>query len=172
MVTDISIRLVTEGDLSALAEVFGQRLFFADRLRRQREGKGELRVAFWRGDLIGGVYLWLEPAEEPELRLGLPRVPLLQHLEVREDLRNHGFGTALVLDAEDRLRKLGHPRVALGVDLHNHDAARLYNRLGYMVWRSRPVVTVRENFHPDGSRSRTPELCLIYVKDLVAHRKT
>ncbi len=170
--TKVSIRVATEDDLPALKEVFDQGFFFAERLERQRHGRGELRLAFWRQVLVGDIYLWWEPAQEAELQAALPGVPLLQHLEVRDSYRNRGIGRALVADAEVRLLEDGHNRVALGVDLVNHDAARLYKRLGYTVWRQQPILTVREQFHPDGSRSVTPEWCRIYVKDLVAIRET
>src|SRR5690606_15637741 len=114
---DVRIRAAMDGDLVALVNALGQEPYFRAQLARQRDKHGELLVA-WHGETpIGDVYLWLEEAEEPEVRERLPGVPLLTHLEVAREHRNRRIGTRLMLAAERRLRELGHDRVALGVDL-------------------------------------------------------
>lgn len=166
MVADVNTRRARGDDFSALAKVFGQENFFADRLDRQREGRGMLLIAQLGEFPVGDVYLWLEQAEEPELNKHLPRVPLIQHLEVHEAFQSRGIGTRLLAAAERELRRLGHARVALGVGLDNAGAMRLYRRLGYREWPHGVIPTTWEEFLPDGSRRRTSEWCHIYVKDL------
>ncbi len=160
------VRVVTSADLPVLAEALGQRYYFMDRLERQRSGRGIL-LAAWLDELpVGDIYLWLEPAEEAELRERLPGVPLLQHLEVRDGHRNQRIGSALLRTAERLLYDCGHRQVALGVALDNHGAARLYRRHGYEEWPHPPITTTYEEFLPGRGRRRLTEVCQILVKEL------
>lgn len=161
-----TVRAAAAGDLPALARSLGQRHFFADRLGRQRDGRGLLLVAWLGAEPVGDVYVWLEQAEEPELRERLPGVAMVQHLEVRDSHRNRRVGTALLLAAERALRERRHTRVALGVVPDNDRAARLYRRHGYREWPYPPITTTYEEFLPDGRRRRRSEVCRIFVKDL------
>lgn len=163
---DVRIRAAVDGDLVALVNALGQEPYFRAQLARQRDKHGELLVA-WHGETpIGDVYLWLEEAEEPEVREQLPGVPLLTHLEVAREHRNRRIGTRLMLAAERRLRELGHDRVALGVDLRNERVGSLYRRLGYEEWPHPPVPTTRRIYLPGGRVEQVPDLCRILVKDL------
>jgi GNAT superfamily N-acetyltransferase len=162
----VEVRVAGPDDLATMVAVLGQGRFFADRLARQEAGRGLLLVALVDGRPVGDVYLWLEPAEEPEVRRYLPGVPLLGHLEVLPELRSHGIGTEIMRVAEELLRRGGHQRVALGVDMDNHRAAELYHRLGYTHWGYAPADTSQEVFHADGRVERVPEKCYILVKDL------
>lgn len=161
-----TVRAATSADLPALVDSLGQEHFFTDRLDQQRAGQGLLLVAWLSGTPVGDVYLRLEPADEPEVRHWLPEVPLLQHLEVRQGHRNQRIGSTLIGTAEQVLRAHGHPRVALGVALDNHGAARLYRRHGYWEWPHPPVRTSYQVRCPDGSTRCRYELCQILVKDL------
>lgn len=161
-----TVHTATPADLPALVRGLGQQHYFDDRLRRQRVGHGLLLAAWLGAAAVGDVYLRFEPADEPELRERLPGVPLLQHLEVRAGLRNRRIGSRLIRAAERVLRELGHSRVALGVALDNHDAARLYRRHGYREWPHPPIPTSSEEVRPDGSTYRRRELCQILVKNL------
>src|ERR671930_1511936 len=98
---EVEIRQAQRGDLDILARTLGQRQFFADRLDRQDNERGVLLIAWAQGVPIGDVYLWLEKAEEPEIREYLPDVPLLTHLEVSPAHRNQGVGKLLIDKAED-----------------------------------------------------------------------
>jgi GNAT superfamily N-acetyltransferase len=162
----VDVRIAGWPDLAPLMAVLGQGRFFADRLARQDAGRGVLLVALVDGRPVGDVYLWLEPAEEPDVRRYLPGVPLLGHLEVLPALRGQGIGTEIMRVAEDLLRRLGHGRVALGVDMDNDRATALYQRLHYLHWGYAPADTSQEVFHPDGRVERVPEKCYILVKDL------
>jgi len=165
-VSPVEVRVAGRDDLAALVAVLGQERFFADRLARQDDGRGLLLVALVDGRPVGDVYLWLEPAEEPEVRRHLPGVPLLGHLEVLPELRSQGIGRDIMQAAEDLLRRGGYERVALGVDMDNHRAAELYHRLGYTHWGYAPADTSQEVFLADGTIMRVPEKCYILVKDL------
>ncbi|MDA0636852.1 GNAT family N-acetyltransferase [Nonomuraea sp. MCN248] len=155
-----------DGDLAALVNSLGQEPYFRAQLARQREKRGELLVA-WQGVVpIGDVYLWLDQAEEPEIRERLPGVPLLTHLEVAREHRDRRIGTRLMDAAERRLRELGHDRVALGVDPANHRVWSLYRRLGYEEWPYPPVPTTRRIYLPGGRVEQVPDVCRVLVKDL------
>jgi GNAT superfamily N-acetyltransferase len=153
-------------DVELLIAELGQRDFFQDRIARQKSGNGVLFIA-WSGDRpIGDAYLWMEPAEEPDIRRALPGVPLLTHVEVLADLRSHGVGTELIAAAERELADRGHRRVALAVEETNVRAARLYERCGYRDWDHPRVHCLP---YDDGSgRPRPVEICRVMVKDLPA----
>ena len=162
----VEVRVASWADLAPLIAVLGQERYFADRLARQDSRRGMLLVALLDGRAVGDVYLWLEQAEEADVRRYLPGVPLLGHLEVLPGLRGHGIGTEITRVAEEALRRLGHDRVALGVDMDNHRAAALYERLGYAHWGYAPVDTTQEVYRSDGTIERIPEKCYILVKEL------
>jgi GNAT superfamily N-acetyltransferase len=161
---DLHIRRAHPADLDLLVRELGQRRFFSDRILRQNRHLGVLLTA-WR-DIrpVGVIYLWLEDAEEAELREHLPGTPILNHLEIRPGDRGGGTGTKLIKAAERRLRKLGFRRVALAVEVTNRRATRLYRRLGYEEW---PHPTVRCYSLADGDGERHVEVCRILVKALV-----
>ena len=160
------IRQAEANDLAAIVLTLGQEEFFEDRLLRQREGRGQLLVAWSGGEVVGAVYLWLEPAEELKLRTYLADVPLLTHLEVVETERNRGIGTTLVEETEKAVRKLGHRRIALAVERRNVAAERLYERLGYRRWACGLVVCIDKVVQPDGSMALREEKCHVMVKPL------
>ena len=63
-----------------------------------------------------------------------PEFQRLLHLfafDVAESFRNRGIGTQLVAAIESAARDLGLAGVYLEVKVDNHDAVRLYERLGY-----------------------------------------
>ena len=158
---NLRIRRARRSDLAVLIRELGQRRFFDDRLARQSRGDGMLLTA-WRGAWpIGVIYLWLEDAEEAEIRDHLPGTPILNHLEIHADHRGGGMGTKLITAAERRLRKLGFDQVALAVEVTNPRAAKLYERLGYLDW---PHPTITCYSLTDGSGRREVEICRILVK--------
>ncbi|MFG1702939.1 GNAT family N-acetyltransferase [Nonomuraea sp. M3C6] len=163
------IRQAVHTDLPSIVRSLGQELYFTDRLTRQDTGHGYLLVAWERDVAVGDVYVWLAPAEEPELRAHLPGVALLTHLEVLPWRRNQGIGTELLWAAEDRLSAVGHEQVALGVGLDNLAAQRLYRRRGYAEWPHGEVDTTEVVYHPDGGQELRPEVCRIMVRRLGRH---
>jgi GNAT superfamily N-acetyltransferase len=137
----LEVRPASGADLEALVAALGQRHFFSERLARQRGGGGVLLVAWLDGRPVGDVFLDREPATEPAVRRRLPGVPTLVHLEVLGPFQRRGIGTALIHAGEDAARQLGHDRLAMGVGVDNHDARRLYERLGYSDWGDGTVET-------------------------------
>jgi GNAT superfamily N-acetyltransferase len=161
---NLHIRRARPADLEVLVRELGQRRFFNDRISRQNKRLGMLLTA-WRGVRpIGVVYLWLEDAEEAELREHLPDTPILNHLEIHPDHRGRGTGTKLINAAERRLRKLGFHQVALAVEVTNRRATRLYRRHGFEEW---PHPTVRCYSLTDSNGERRVEICQIMVKTLL-----
>jgi ribosomal protein S18 acetylase RimI-like enzyme len=163
--SEVEIRQAQWEDLVVLARTLGQRHYFADRLTRQDNELGVLLTAWADGGPIGDVYLWLDKAEEPEIRQYLPNVPLLTHLEVVPAHRNHGVGTMLIDVAEDHARARDSARIALAVAVDNRKAARLYDRLGYRNWTFDPIVCY--SLDAEGQERRA-ELCHVLVKPLTA----
>lgn len=161
---DLVVKRAAPADLEPLVKALGDATYYADWLARQDEGRGELLIAFLHDRPVGAIYLWLEDADESELRERLPGVPLLRHLRVLRSRQRQRIGTTLIGIAEDRLRTLGHTKVALAVDVSNIGAARLYARLGYTDWTfgeisCSPLAT------PNGNRSM--DICSVLVKPLV-----
>lgn len=163
----LEIRPAAPDDRDHLIRVFGQRDYFVDCFRRQRRRLGVLLVAWLEGVPVGGCFLRTEPADEAELREHLWGVPLLQHLEVLERRRNRGIGTRLVTAAERVLADQGFDRVALGVEMTNVDALRLYLRLGYRDWGHGTVECSCDLPPPGGRVTAAVETCHILVKSLV-----
>jgi GNAT superfamily N-acetyltransferase len=162
---DHFIRRATENDLPGFGDEPSPHLL-ADRLRRQRDGVGELWIAVEGDQPVGVVYLWLDDAIEEIVREHLPGVPLIMNLWVRWDRRGRGVGTGLMTAAEARLRELDYTQVALGVDVKNRMALRLYERLQYSEWGD--VDTVLVEFRAGGEIVEYPDTCVMYVKDLLS----
>lgn len=135
----VTIRTATQDDHELLVRALGQPDYFRNRLRKQENGKGVLLTAWMDAEPVGAVYLWLEPAEEPDIRSHLPGVPLLTHLEVVAAHRNRGIGTQLIVATEAEATRRGHDQIALAVGISNWDAERLYKHLDYRPWGHGPV---------------------------------
>jgi len=161
------VRTASAGELDRLVSTLGQRPYFVDRLARQDRGEGVVLVAWSYGHPVGDVYLWRAPANEPQIRMHLPGVPMLNHLEVRPDHRGRGIGTVIVDHAEQVASQLGYQRVALGVGIDNPRAHRLYRRLGYVDWGHGRVETSYATSAPDGSVRRFAETIHILLKTVV-----
>jgi GNAT superfamily N-acetyltransferase len=163
---NVQIRPGAAVELPALVEALGQRPFFADRLARQHQGRGVLLVAWLDDRPVGDVYLMREPADVPKVRLHLPGVPHLDHLEVMGPLQRRGIGTALIQAGEDTARRLGDEQLALGVGLANIHARRLYERLGYVDWGHGPAVGTWRAVGDDGTAVAVSQLIDLLVKHL------
>ncbi|WP_211770140.1 GNAT family N-acetyltransferase [Kutzneria sp. CA-103260] len=150
----------------ALVAAGGQAGYIADRLARQAADHGVLLAAWLDGRPVGCVYLWLEDAEEEEIRRHLPDIPLITHLEVFEPDRNQGYGKRLVRAGEQELHRRGLAVAALAVEYSNKRAVRFYERLGYQDWGREFVDCNRRDWHEDGTFTDTPEKCYVFTKSL------
>jgi ribosomal protein S18 acetylase RimI-like enzyme len=57
----------------------------------------------------------------------------IYHLAVLPEYRRQGIGTMLVQSAEEKLRRLGCPKVNLQIRSSNGQVAEFYRRIGYVV---------------------------------------
>jgi GNAT superfamily N-acetyltransferase len=158
----VRIRPASPDDLESLVQTLGQARYFDNRLRRQEAGRGVLLTAWINTTPVGVVYLWLEPAEEPDIRTHLPGVPLLTHLEVVATHRRRAIGTKLITATEAEALWRGHDRIALAVAPDNRDAERLYQRRHYEPWGRDDVECLDDE--------NRPELCRVLVKSLPVRR--
>ncbi|GAA4099303.1 GNAT family N-acetyltransferase [Nonomuraea soli] len=156
-----------DSHLEDLITAFGKRHYFVRQLERQCAGHGKLLVA-WTDFTTpaGAVYLWLAPAQEPELRAGLVGVPLLTDLEVRPAFRRQGIATRLVKEAESLAAARSH-RLALGVSPDKSELHRFWRNRDYQPWRLW-LETTRDIFQDDGTVDREIDYCHVLVKNLVS----
>jgi ribosomal protein S18 acetylase RimI-like enzyme len=152
------------GDLDTLGRVFGPgaRAYYLERSRQ----RGVLLVARVGQRALGAVFVSLAPAKEDALIRRLGRVPMLHKLMVDESVRRRLVGTRLITAAEHLLRSRGQHRVAVGVDVDNGRAARLYLRLGYREWAYGLLETIREDIDEHGKVIARPDECHVFVKHL------
>lgn len=144
---EVQFRPATPADLDDIGRSLGteHRAYFTARMAEQRRNEGVILVAVDGTDLVGAVWVSWMPPVETEIRRHLGGVPLLYHFEVRKQLRGLGIGTGLLRCAESVLRVGGHARVALGVNVDNLDARRLYRRLGYVPHAALHGVRTRQD---------------------------
>jgi GNAT superfamily N-acetyltransferase len=162
------VRAATGRDLRRLVEALGQAQYFRHRIGRQPQlGTLLLAESPDGGRILGDAFVRMMPAEEWELRERLPNVPILSHVEVVPDARNEGIGTTMITNAEGLVRKRGRRRIALGVNMDNLDAYRLYTRLGYEEWGEGPINAMVEQFDEAGRRRFSTEKCHVMVKNLL-----
>jgi GNAT superfamily N-acetyltransferase len=151
------------GDLDRLGRTFGPQAY-AYYLRRSRQ-QGVLVVARIGERAVGAVFAATGPAPEPDIIRRLGHLPMLHRLMVDEPLRSRGVGTGLISRAEAELRRRRLRRVAVGVDVDNAAAARLYQRLGYREWAYGLLATEREDIK-DGRLITLPDECRVLIKNL------
>ena len=108
---------------------------------QQAAGKVDY-VAAWDGRMpVGqGIILW-DGYKIPELRQDFPCTPVIRSVEVIEDYRGHGIGSAIVDELETRARIRGYTHTSLGVVPENVYAENLWRYLGYRGWEKGVFVT-------------------------------
>lgn len=86
----------------------------------------------WTNDepLAAGVLQW-EGCIGPNARAAFPTAVEINHLQVRDEYRGRGIGTAVLAFAEQLIGSAGKAQVALAVADDNPQAESLYLRLGY-----------------------------------------
>ncbi|HLS44415.1 MAG TPA: GNAT family N-acetyltransferase [Ornithinicoccus sp.] len=128
----VAVRVAVAADLPALDERWptpGD--VHASHLAEQATGRATFLVA-WDGDEpVGSAMVQWDGPVGPRARESYPEAVEVNHLQVREEHRGRGVGSAVIAAAEELARGRGRAQVAVGVAHDNDGAARLYERLGY-----------------------------------------
>jgi ribosomal protein S18 acetylase RimI-like enzyme len=136
---EIVLRLARQDDLPKL-EWYGQYTHFRPLFRRsfkeQQEGRRWMLVADCNGFPIGQLFVQLV-SDEVEIADGVSR-GYFYALRVMEMFRGQGIGTRLIEEAEFRLVSKGFRWATIAVAKENEDARRLYERMGYQIFRADP----------------------------------
>ena len=94
-------------------------------------------------------------------------VPAVQALQVwPPERRGGGTGTALMAEAERLARERGATHVKLAVGVDNHEARRLYERLGYVSWGGGTFRVTWAAELPDGTVGEDGEDADLFFKEL------
>jgi ribosomal protein S18 acetylase RimI-like enzyme len=167
-VADLAFITADSAYIAQLAGDLGveHRDYFAERLPLQDDGLGQVLLALRATRIVGALFLYWGEADEPEIRRLLAKVPLIFHLHVAPPHRRNGIGTALLAEAEERLRRRGHSMVLLGVDKSNTVARRLYEKLGYVQPEEPELGDLRARSDPAESDHSVGEAYDILVADL------
>ncbi len=132
----ITLRIANKEDIPKL-EWYGQyrhyRNLFRRAYREQQRGRRLILIADSRGFPIGHIFIHLYGSNRIN-QDGVQRA-YFYSLRVMEMLRGYGIGTHLILEAEQIVMQHGFRRAAIAVAKDNHAARRLYERLGYRVFR-------------------------------------
>jgi ribosomal protein S18 acetylase RimI-like enzyme len=162
---DVTLRVCRAADLRKL-EWFGwftrHRSFIEEAFRRQQLGEVIMVVAEANGFPVGQV--WIDLVRNAERGAGL-----LWALRVLPGLQGGGVGTRMIAYAEALLRARGLAFSEIGVERHNRQARRLYERLGYQVSHAERHTIEYET--PGGKRDRMRVDEWILRKPLRARRQ-
>lgn len=97
-----------------------------------------LYVAFEQDSALAMIQIVLNNADnDPELANGA-EIAHLHNLQVKKDLQGQGIGRRMMIFIETKGRELGKSTLTLGVDDVNARAIRLYEKLGYELFKSEP----------------------------------
>jgi ribosomal protein S18 acetylase RimI-like enzyme len=135
----VTLRVAVLEDLPKL-EWFGQythyRQMFRRAFREQEAGHRLMLMAVAENFPIGTVFIQFQ-SNQKRVADGHTRA-YLYSLRVMEMFRGKKIGTHLIREAEDRILDRGFQRATIAVAKDNHNARRLYERLGYRVYREDP----------------------------------
>lgn len=126
------IRNLQEADLPALewgGEYRRYRRMYRDMYEQMRQGRRLMLVAELDEEIIGQAFIqyFIHRADLPA-----DSTPGYLHaVRVKPAYRNRGIGTQMILIAEHLLAKRGMDYSVIAVEVDNHAARRLYERLGY-----------------------------------------
>lgn len=135
----LQFRLATEADLPLL-EWYGQfthfRRLYHKTYQDQRSGIRQMLVADLNGFPVGQIFILLNLIARK--RTDGETRGYLYALRVLDHLRGMGIGTCLIEQAEQRLLQHGYQWSTISVAKTNVKARRLYERLGYRIFRDDP----------------------------------
>lgn len=136
---DLRIRQATESDLPALewdGEYIHFRRVYREAMKEVKKGRRVIFVAETDHQHIGQIFVNLHSTWRNSIT-GL-RTGYLHSFRVKPEYRNRGVGRRLILTAEDLLVERGFHRVVISVAKSNEGAMRLYQNLGYEIFRDDP----------------------------------
>lgn len=136
---DLRIRQATELDLTALeweGEYIHFRHVYREAMKGVKKGRRVILIAEAEGQLIGQIFINLHSTWLNSI-IGI-RTGYLHSFRVKPEFRNRGVGRSLIQTAERTLIKQGYQRVVISVAKSNEGALRLYQNLGYEVFRDDP----------------------------------
>lgn len=162
----ITLRIAVRADLSKL-EWCGQythyRHLFRRAFRDQQAGRRLMLVAVTSDFPIGMIFIQLQSAEH-KVADGITRA-YLYSLRVMEMFRGKGIGTSLIQEAEGIVMDRGFQWTTIAVAKDNHGARRLYERLGYCIFKDDPGQWSFIDHH--GQVRRVNEPCWLLEKKLL-----
>jgi ribosomal protein S18 acetylase RimI-like enzyme len=139
---DLTIRQVTKDDLPDLeweGEYTKYRRMYASLFRDTQSGKTMMWIITLPGsEIIGQVFVMLKSVEW-DAADGESRAYIFA-FRIKSPWRNQGVGSYLMAFVEQDLHHRGYKFVTLNVAKDNHEALRLYQRLGYKITGSRSGV--------------------------------
>ena len=138
----VRIRLLQESDLPALewdGEYTHFRRLYADAFQRMQKKLAVHWVAYLPGaGIIGQVFIQLT-CDRSELADGYNRA-YLYSFRIRPAYRNQGLGTLMMKTVENDLRRRRYQAITLNVAKDNYAAARLYQRMGFVIVAHEPGI--------------------------------
>jgi ribosomal protein S18 acetylase RimI-like enzyme len=108
-----------------------------DMLHHEERWASQLRqeavyLLAWNGTEVVGRVSLLFQSKYPDVQSLLDGPAEMNGLEARP--QGQGTGTALIVAGEREARRRGTAVLGLAVEVDNHGARRLYERLGYVMW--------------------------------------
>jgi ribosomal protein S18 acetylase RimI-like enzyme len=97
----------------------------------------------------------------------VPETPIRGHLYdlfVRESARGRGVGRSLVAGVAEQLRERGVSHLSLDVDVGNHDARRLYDRIGFLPYEVFMAASLDELARRLAAPERAPSFASTHVQ--------
>jgi len=162
----VTFRVAVREDLPKL-EWYGlythYRQLFRRAFREQEAGRRLMLLAVADNFPIGTVFIQFQ-SNEKRIADGHTRA-YLYSLRVMEMFRDKKIGTHLIQEAERLILDRGFQRATIAVAKDNHNARRLYERLGYRVYREDPGRWSYLDHR--GKIRRVHEPCWLLHKDLL-----
>lgn len=135
----LRIREASEEDLPALewdGEFTRFRRLYKDAMREAKKGRRIILVAEIGNDVIGQLFVNFHSTWRNRF-LG-KRTGYLHSFRVKPAFRSRGIGRSLIATAESMLKQRGYNRSVISVAQSNEAALKLYQDLGYQVYRKDP----------------------------------
>ena len=125
-------------------------------------------VIAWRSKYpVGrGLVLW-HGYVIPILMKAFPHTPVIRSIEVLQEFRGAGIGTAIVHELERRASERGYTQISLGVMPENVRARKLWHRLGYVDWDGGAFEAVSTYEGPHGKTVTREERFIPMRKQLL-----